>query len=325
MKKFLTQFAFGLLTFIIVNVIIAVIYEYPTYKSVKEKTNRNYLKWSAIHNNQNTFDLIIIGTSRAYASFNPVIIDSVLNTNSYNMATSAQDIAETYYSLQEIFEYQQPKYVVLDLFFQASDESYDYYQTFSNSSFFNSTERKFNLIYEGYGTAGILNYSIPVVKFKNYIKQDLVGLFSNNKSLRTEDHWIKGYLHDTLTVGKSQISGFEPIANFETTSFDKDRFDLYFNKIQDLVNANDAKLIGVRTAYPPTRMAMTSMDDEASYFDSYLAQENVPFFDLNAYKSEEYIYTDQDFADYHHLNYKGAKKATLQLIDAIKQVKNQNN
>src|SRR5690606_3496673 len=247
MKKFLKQIALGLAAFMIVNVVIAVIYEYPTYKSVENKTNRNYLKWNAIHQNENSFDLIIIGTSRTYASFNPTIIDSVLNTNSYNMATSAQDIAETYYSLEEIFEYQKPKYVVLDLFFQTSDDSYDYYQTFSNSSFFNSTKRKFQLIYDGYGTTGLLNYSIPVVKFKNYIKQDFVGLFSNNESLRKEDTWIKGYLYDPLTVSKSEIDNFDAISNYENTNFDSNRFNTYYTKIKNLVNAHNAQLICVRT------------------------------------------------------------------------------
>jgi len=322
MKKFLKQFALGLLVFIILNTIIAIIYEYPTYKSVKNKTNRNYLKWEAIHNNKNTFDLILIGTSRCYASFNPMIIDSVLNTNSYNMATSAQDIAETYYSLQEIFEYQNPKYIVLDMFFEASDESYDYYQTFSNSSFFNAKKRQLNLIYEGYGNTGILNYSIPVVKFKNYLKQDIAGILSKNKSLRKEDIWIKGYLYDPTIVSDAQISNFEPIANFETSSFSRDRFNTYFNKIQTLVNTNNAKLICVRTAYPPTRLELTDSDDEATFFDSYLAEKQVPFFDLNTYKGDQYLYNDKDFADYHHLNYKGAKKASMQLVEALKQTKN---
>jgi hypothetical protein len=319
MKNFIKQGALGLLAFIIVNIIIAIIYEYPTYKSVQNQTNRNYLKWEAIHQNENSIDLVIIGTSRTYASFNPTIIDSVLHTNSYNMATSAQDIAETYYSLQEIFEYQNPKYVILDLFFQTSDDSFDYYQTFSNSSFFNSTKRKFNLITEGYGTSGLLNYSIPVFKFKNYIKQDLVGLFSDNKSLRKEDTWIKGYLHDTLTVSNTEIANFDAISNYENINFNKDRFNIYFNKINNLVKHNNSQLICVRTPYPPTRLNLTKIDDEGDYFQTYMENAKVPYFDLNNYKNEDYIYKDQDFADYHHPNYKGAQKASMQLIEVIKE------
>ncbi|WP_405571294.1 hypothetical protein [Winogradskyella sp. Asnod2-B02-A] len=325
MKKFLKQFALGLLAFIIVNAIIAVMYEYPTYKSVQNETNRNYLKWEAIHQNQNTFDLIFIGTSRSYTSFNPKIIDSALQTNSYNMSTSAQDIAETYFALEEIFEYQKPKYVVLDLFFQTADDSHDYFQTFSNSSFFNSTKRKFNLITEGYGTTGILNYSIPIVKFKAYIKQDIARLFSGNKQKRKSDVWTKGYLHEGLTVTDAEISDFEPISNFENTTFSKARFTKYFNKIKELVNANNAKLIGLRAPYPPSRFTLYETDDEGVYFKSYMAKENIPFYDLSTFKSDKYRYIDQDFADYHHPNYKGAKKASMQFIDIFKDIESKNN
>lgn len=325
MKKFLKQVALGLLVFIFVNAVIAVIYEYPTYKSIENKTNRNYLKWEAIHQRKNTYDLIIVGTSRAYASFNPIIIDSSLHTNSYNMATSAQDIAETYYSLEEIFDYQKPKYIVLDLFFEASDDIYDYYQTFSNSSFFNSNQRRYDLIVKGYGTSGILNFSIPVVKFKNYIKQDIIGMFSNNKSLRKENHWINGYLYDTLTVSKAEVSNFLPISNFENTTFDKERFDVYFKKIELLVKSNNAKLVCVRTAYPPSRLKLTKTDDEGAYFKTYMTKENTPYFDLNNFIDDHTIYADHDFADYHHPNYKGARKASMQLVEAIKRIQEKNN
>ena len=323
MKKFLKQGALGLLVFIVVNAAVAAFYEYPTYQSIQNKTNRNYLKWNAVHQNENIYDLIIIGTSRAYASYNPLIIDSLLNIQSYNMATSAQDIAETYYSLQEIFEYQKPKYVVIDLFFPASDNSHEYFQTLSNSSFYNSTERRFQLLTEGYGASGILNYSIPLIKFKNYIKQDIGGLFTENKTFRKEDNWKKGYLYDTLTVNKKQISSFEPVSNFENTDFDKERFNNYFNKIKTLVEANNAKLICVRAPYPPSRLALSNIDDEGNYFKEYMTKMKIPFYDFNNFESDKYQYIDNDFADYHHPNYRGGKKASYQLVDAIKQLTNQ--
>lgn len=322
MKKFLKQFALGLLAFVIVNAIIALIYEYPTYKSIQNKTNRNYLKWEAIHNTENKLDLIFIGTSRCYTSFNPMIIDSALQTKSYNMSTSAQDIAETYYALQEIFEYQKPKYVVLDLFFESADDSHDYFQTFSNASFFNSTKRKFDLITEGNGTTGILNYTIPTVKFKAYIKQDIARLFSGKKSKRNEDTWIKGYLYEPLSVTETEISNFEPISNFENSSFSKERFTTYFVRIKELVRLNNAQLISVRAPYPPTRFKLSKVENEGNYFKTYMAKEKIPFYDLNTFKSDKYIYEDQDFADYHHPNFKGAKKASLQFVDIFKDFKN---
>ncbi|GAB5563282.1 MAG: hypothetical protein Wins2KO_03450 [Winogradskyella sp.] len=320
MKKFLKKIIIGLLVFIAVNAIIMGVYEYPSYKAIQNKTHRNYLKWDAIHSPSNSFDMIIIGTSRCYAAFNPVVFDSILDTNSYNMSTSAQDIAETYYALEEIYQHQKPKYIVLDLFFETADESYDYYQIFSNSSFFKSNKRKFSLISDGYGSSGFLNYAIPLVRFKNYIKQDVSKLFSRKESLRVEDNWIKGHLHDTLIVSDSEISAFGPISNFENTSFSKERFDKYFNKINALVKKNNAKLICLRAPYPPTRLSLKDTDDEGTYFKEYTSKAQIPFFDINAKENYDEFYEDKDFADYHHTNYKGARKASLEAAKFIKQI-----
>lgn len=303
----------------IVNIAIAVFYEYPAYKAVKNNTHRNHLKWTDIHKNKNKYDLIVIGTSRAYTAFNPQIIDSSLQLKSYNMGTSSQDIAESYYSLKEIFEYQKPKVVVLDLFFPWSDNVHDFYQTFTNASFFNSTQNKFDLVTKGYGGSGIANYCIPVLKFKDYIKQDVGNLISKGNSPKQETNWIRGFLYDTATVTKKQISKFDPVSNFSNTSFNKDRFITYLDKIKELVEKNNAKLICVRTPYPPSRLALSKIDEEGDFFREFMTTTSIPYYDLNTFESNKYEYVDSDFSDYHHANYRGAEKATEQLIQAIKQ------
>lgn len=118
MKKFLKNIGIGLAIFTFLNLLLVYKYEYPAYKAIKNKTHRNYLKWNEIHTNKNTYDLIIVGSSRAYSAYNPEVIDSSLSIKSYNMGTSSQDIAETYYMLEEIFEYQKPEFIVYDVFFQ---------------------------------------------------------------------------------------------------------------------------------------------------------------------------------------------------------------
>jgi hypothetical protein len=322
MNKFLKQIVFGSFIFIVVNTIIAVKYEYPNYMAIKNKTHRNYLKWNDIHSEIGTYDMVVVGTSRSYAAFNPLILDSTLNVNSYNMGTSSQDIAETYYTLEEIFEYQKPKYVILDLFFESSDDSHDYYQIFSNSSFFKSVNRRFNLIYKGYGSTGMINFIIPIVKFKNYIKQDFTALFKNNKPQREEINWMKGYLSDSLVVTSSKIDDFGPISNFENSTFSTVRFNTYFKKINDLVISNGSKLICVRAPYPPTRLKLTQIDDEGNFFQTYTFKNNIPYLDINRINNYSNIYEDQDFADYHHANYQGAQKATIHLSDFIKSLQN---
>ena len=84
MKKFLKHIAYGLFFFVLINLLIVLKYEYPAYQAIKNKTHKNYLKWNSIHTNKNTYDLIILGSSRCYTGFNPKVIDSGLNIESFN-------------------------------------------------------------------------------------------------------------------------------------------------------------------------------------------------------------------------------------------------
>lgn len=319
MKKFLKHIAYGFFFFILVNLIILLKYEYPAYKAIKNRTHKNYLKWNSIQKNTNTYDLIILGSSRVYTGFNPRVIDSGLNLKSFNMGTSAQDIAESYHSLVEILEFQKPKYVALEAYLELSDDVHDYYQIFSNASFFKSSKNKFDLVINGYGNNGVANYCIPLMKFNNYMKQDVISIFSTKPKKTPETNWYKGFLKDTVIITQKQIKTFKPIANFSNTSFNKERFKTYFNKIYELTKAKGIKLIALRTPYPPTRLNLNNNNDEGNFYKNYMSTyKDVEYFDLNTYKTKDFKFKDEDFSDYHHANYWGAQKISQQLIDIIK-------
>jgi hypothetical protein len=318
MKKFLKHIVYGLVIFLIVNFLIALKYEYPAYEAIKNKTHKNYLKWNSIHSNIDMYDLIVLGSSRSYTGFNPKIIDEGLNLKSFNMGTSAQDIAESYYTLVEILEYQDPRYIVLETYLDLSDNTHDFYQIFSNASFFNSTKNRYNLIIKGYGTKGIGNYLIPLMRFNNYIKQDLMSLFSERNEKPPKKNWYNGFYRDTIVVTKKQIKAFEPISNFNNKSFNEDRFDTYFSKIYELTKSKGIQLLVVRNPYPPTRLKLDDNRDEESFYKSYFQKHGqVGYYDLNKYKKDIYKYKDEDFSDFHHVNYKGARTMSQQIIDII--------
>lgn len=315
MKKFLMRCLLFLLVFVVINMVLAYVYEQPVKKAIANKTHKNYLKWTDIHIHKQSYDLIVMGSSRAYTAYNPEILDSLTGLKSYNMGTSAQDIAETYYMLKELLEYQQPKFVVMDLFFPSSDTSHEYYQIFSNASFFNSGQQQFNLVTEGYGTEGIVNYLLPVVKLKNYIKNDLSSLLGPKKSEKKEDHWIRGFLYDTTIVSPKQIEKFTPISNFDNTSFSKDRFAFYIDRISKLLQENNIKFITIHTPYPPSRNKISTSRDEEDYFAEFTERNNIPFYDFNRLINNM---KDTDFSDYHHTNFKGARKVTIALGEILK-------
>jgi hypothetical protein len=310
MKTFLIRCLLFLLVFSAINAVLAFVYEQPVKQAIANKTHKNYLKWTDIHQNKNAYNLIVMGSSRAYTAYNPNIIDSITGLKSYNMGTSAQDIAETYYMLKELFEYQAPEFVVMDLFFPSSDTRHEFYQIFSNASFFNSGEVQFNLVTEGYGAEGVVNYLIPVVKLKNYIKNDISALMGPKKPQKKEDHWIRGFLFDTTVVTAQQIAKFTPISNFSNTSFNNERFSFYMNRLQKLLKENNCKFITIHTPYPPSRNAISPLKDEETFFADYTTAQQIPFYDFNRLLTN---IKDSDFSDYHHTNYRGAKKVSTAL------------
>lgn len=319
MKKFLKHITYGFFFFVLINLLISLKYEYPAYKAIKEKKHKNYLKWNNIYENKNTYNLIILGSSRSYFGFNPKVIDSSLKLNSFNMGTSAQDIAESYHSLVEILNHQNPKYIVLETYLDLSDDRHDYYQIFSNASFFKSSLNKFELITSGYGSDGVANYFVPLMKFNNYIKQDIITIFSNTPQKAPETDWYKGFLKDTVIINKKKIAALSPVPNYDSTSFNKERFNNYFNKISELTKSKEIKLIVLRTPYPPTRLKLDNNTDEESFYKNYFKDiKDVEYFDLNHYKADIIKYRDEDFSDYHHANLTGANKISLQLSDIIK-------
>lgn len=319
MKKFLKHISLGLLLFVIINILIVIKYELPAYEAIKNKTHKNYLKWNSIHNNLNTYDLIILGSSRAYTSLNPKVIDSGLNLKSFNMGTSSQDITESYYTLKEILDYQKPKYIVLETYLGSCDDFVNYYQVYSNASFFKSSKHKYDLVVDGYGSKGIVNYLIPLMKFNNYMKQDITSLFSKKKIKAPKKNWYKGFHFDTTVVTKGDIKNFEPIPSFKNKNFDKDRFKFYFEKIHRLAKENRIKLIVLRTPYPPSRLMLGSNNDENGFYEKYFSEfKDVGYYDLNNYKPDMFIYEDEEFSDFHHANGKGATKVSQQLVDIIK-------
>jgi len=64
---------------------------------------------------KNSIDILVLGSSHAYSSFNPYLIKEKTGLNGYNFSTQQQPLWITYYYFKEALKYQKPKYVVLEV------------------------------------------------------------------------------------------------------------------------------------------------------------------------------------------------------------------
>jgi hypothetical protein len=65
---------------------------------------------------RDSIDVVFLGNSHNFNTFQPAIIDKIVPINSYTVGTSGADVFVVYYELKEILKYQHPQIVVLETY-----------------------------------------------------------------------------------------------------------------------------------------------------------------------------------------------------------------
>jgi hypothetical protein len=319
MTTFIKRLGIFLVIFFLLNYIFVYFYERPVRQAILNKTHNKYLQWSEIKST-NKYDIIFLGSSRGYCAYNPLVFDSIIKMNTFNMSTGSQDIIQTYYILKEILQFQKPKIVVYDICLQQFEKKSDYYQIISNGKFMSKTG-KIDMILNGFGFEGISNYILPLMKHKLYIKNDILNFLHQKKIDDNLNHektkLIKGYLLDSTIIDSNKIKECPALYNFENMPVSDKKLHYYFKAFFELCKLNDIQLVCVTAPYPPTRLNSTTSDTVSNYFADVCAKQSVPYYDFNYVKNNKYIYKDSDFVDCLHMNFLGANKVSRQLAELL--------
>lgn len=234
------------------------------------------------------------------------------------MCTGSQNIIESYYMLKEILNFQKPEMIIYDIYLNSFTDNIDYYHVLSNGSFM-TTKGEFDLIINGFGLEGIINYIFPILKHNNFIKNDFFELFKNNniQTKYNDKKWNKGHFLDDRIIDSISINKLQPIKSFKNTAFSKKNFE-YFYALLELCKINGIKLICVRAPYPPSRLEISTSDTVYTFFKKTCKDSEIPFYDFNY--SLNITYDDLDFSDDHHTNKFGANKVSRQLAEKLSKI-----
>ena len=102
---------FKSLIFLIILVLSLESFEGNIFKYYDVQTDYAYN-----HMKKNSLDILFIGSSHSYCTFNPKVFDHYLKCNSFNLGTGAQPFSATYSGVVEILKKQNPKIVVLEVY-----------------------------------------------------------------------------------------------------------------------------------------------------------------------------------------------------------------
>ena len=306
MSKFLIKLTIFAIIFVIFNHTFVNYY----YKENK-KNNPKITKWNSIKNKSDKYDIILLGSSRCYSSFNPLVIDSITKMKSFNMCTGLQNLKESYFILKDILRFQNPKYIVYEIYPPCLSQKPDLVQVFKNSEQM-SQKGKWDILTNGYFKEKLIDILIPIKTYSRYIRSNPIRLLKGDNKIYIDDSkWFKGYKYDAKSIDSTFISNLKPIEPLRKMEMSKIEIEKNMTLLIELCKENNLELIFIRTAYPPKRFNETLKDENHIYFRNFSLKKGISFYDLNYSVNKEYKNTD--FSDSHHLNSKGAEKASIEL------------
>lgn len=80
-------------------------------------SNDIFRNWQAFYAlEKNSIDLLIVGSSHAYSSFDVDLLDEALGEKTYILASNSQTVTQSYYNIRETLNYQRPNTILVEAF-----------------------------------------------------------------------------------------------------------------------------------------------------------------------------------------------------------------
>ncbi|MCI8877193.1 MAG: hypothetical protein HFI77_14515 [Lachnospiraceae bacterium] len=254
-------------------------------------------------------DVLVIGSSNAFCTINPLELYSEFGITAYDFCTSAQPISITSLYLKEALKYQKPQVVCLEVYMVADRDNTEMNETVRRWGYndIKPSIEKIRNLYEvtKRNDDDFLTYLLPIIKYKERWK----GL--------TETDFIEG---ETYTKGyfSTEIICSEPL-DFEqyknsmaTYSFEPIKLS-YLDQIRTICDEAGIELLLFKA--PRVDWDISQSNAIREYAEKY----NLTFLDYMELMETIGINNESDFRDPWHLNNAGAKKVTLNLGQYIKE------
>lgn len=277
------------------------------------------VKWEGFRSlPHNSVDFLFLGSSHFLSGIDPAIIDSVSGMNSYNMARVGLRPSSAYILLHEVLQHHRPKYLVLDIFHRTFIGSgYNHLYDFGYVEY---DSGKVGFALNNFSFSENTRLFFPTYLYRsNFPKlRPLLGLRSKKENWQ-ELHY-KGYVAHPETIGMAQLEQHE-FLNYRFDSSDVDPTSLsYLEKLVDLCQENQIKMIWVTTPIPEICLkGILNQDEINDYFESLAEHYQVPYLNYNdLLRRNPTSFADEtDFSDDDHLNVNGARKLSIDLVSQI--------
>ncbi len=302
MKKNLIRVSFVLL-------LAVTIYLTASVLSIKSEHGVDQMR-GMYYQPENSIDVVMMGTSHIHCDVNTGVLWEKFGIASYDFSGAEQPLWITYHYLKELYKYQTPKVVVIDMYAPARFKEDYQYTWFAE----NIHGMRFSL-----NKLETLAVSVEPEKIRQYFPSFAV-YHGRYDELEEED--FENFFWDGEE--KEVFKGYTPFwkrVPQQKTRIDEKRDDgltpkseEYLKKIISFTKEQGSELVLMVSPY-----IMTAEDQRTYNRIAEIAEkEGIVFINYNEYYNEIGIDFETDFNDESHLNYWGSCKFTEYLGEFLK-------
>ena len=280
----------------------------------------------------NSLDIVFLGSSHSYCTFDPEIFDNKLNTNSFQLGMPLQHPDSTYYTLQEVLNYQNPKMVVMEVYWDLLQNDFELNQVKTLFQVLENETLKNNYIKEDFPLSEKVKYNTNILKYQadyfaykgNEFNQKIKTKFNvkdkeSKKQVGTEEYRSKGYVYCNYQMLEDEYNKTNQFKNLDGRdfSFSKTQKD-FLLKIINLCKENNIQLVFVTAP-----IANVSMDYIKNYniineqISNFAKENNVFYIDYNIINEKDSLLTNENFRDDAHLNHSGVEIVSNHFINLL--------
>ena len=292
--------------------------------------------WSE-YRKQEKLDMVITGTSLCYSCLNSDVIDPILNIDSYNMATAAQELNNSYEAIETAIKDFHVKRVVLTFsylnlveYMNVRAETTFFRGKIANLPFGEKIKEvaKFSFSKRHFSAPESINHIFPWVythvKFrpKKIYNNVLEKLHVRNESYQE--------LYDETNAPSNSVLNYNKIGNenskttyvgvkFNYGKVSNESFEELI-KISDLCKRNNVDFI---LANPPKpAFDVLSYGDEYfelyEYIKDFAKSQQFDYYDFSLIKPQVFVNQEDYYKDFEHMNAKGQKAFSKSFADFLK-------
>lgn len=263
-----------------------------------------------------TIDVLFLGSSHCWNSYNPQVLWDEYGYTSYNMGQSAQTSIASYYLLQDALLFQKNiKYVVMDVYYVYCYDQYvnDVSQETNIYLCFSSNYWRKQYIDDVYDRQDWMQqYSKEDLYYATYWNHNSwKALYQDNFDCIDDRYFVqrKGFCYNLNALYNKSFSipDCSQFATDERQPLD----DVYFEYMQKIVELCKSKNIQLIATEAPYLNKTESRHARLNTLTDYLQQEDIPFVSSNTQERYEQLDLNNFFLNIDHLNALGAENETL--------------